>query len=204
MSRFNFGLTAKWYVYATGLSHTYAHNGGIVQASDDPDSIFADPPTFTLKVTVAPVLFIKPVTVTLDTWTGVDAEAPGAPLWLKQLVDARGVNTPKTFVRLYTWIRFFVQEMFAMPNLTIPHATSWFEIWTLVEHIQVRCVSLSTYVVAHILQRLYATVPRAMSTGPKPKPRPTRVTMRTLVNVFEGLSLADDGEGVGSSMDTSS
>ena len=42
-----------------GLSLNCAHSGGTVQPPDDPDSIFADPPTCTLKTTVVPLLFFR-------------------------------------------------------------------------------------------------------------------------------------------------
>ncbi|RDX39698.1 hypothetical protein OH76DRAFT_1490896 [Lentinus brumalis] len=145
-----------------------------VQPPDDPDSMFDDPPTYTLWLTVTPVLFIKPLTVVLGTWTGSDDEAPGYPLWLRRLVDASGVNSPQTFVRLYTCLLVFVREVFATPNLTIPHVDSWIEIWELVEHIQ----------------GLYNFLPRR-SGHPKPKPRPVRLTITSLVDGFEGMKLGD-------------
>ncbi|KAI0696120.1 hypothetical protein C8T65DRAFT_664171 [Cerioporus squamosus] len=166
-----------------------------VQPRDDPDSMFYDPPISTLWVTVAPVLFIKPVTVALDTWTGSDVEAPGYPLWLRRLVHTNGVNSPQTFVRLYTWIRFFVREMFAMPNLTIPHADSWIKIWDLVEHIQVRRLSCNKQFgwLTILRQGLYNFVPRA-SGRPKPKPHPVRLAITSLVEGLERMKLVD-GEG---------
>ena len=106
------------------------------QPPEDNDSWFCDPSTYHLKLTVTPVLFIKPVTVELDSWTGVNIEAPGAPLSLPALVQENGVVQPKQFVLFYLWVHFFVRALLATPDLLIPNLPSWFKILDLVDNIK--------------------------------------------------------------------
>ncbi|TFK82610.1 hypothetical protein K466DRAFT_603535 [Polyporus arcularius HHB13444] len=71
---------------------------------------------------VAPVLFIRPVTVELDSWTGDNVEAPGAPLWLRSMVQSEnGVVRERKFVRFYLWVYDFVIALLGTPDLVIPH-----------------------------------------------------------------------------------
>ena len=77
------------------------------------------------------------MSVELDSWTGVDVEAPGAPLWLSALVQENGVVRPKNFVRMYLWVHFFVRALLATPDLVIPNLASWFKVLNLVDHIKV-------------------------------------------------------------------
>ncbi|RDX43090.1 hypothetical protein OH76DRAFT_1410417 [Lentinus brumalis] len=125
----------------------------------EPHSFFEDEPVYTLKVTLAPVLFIRPLTVSLEAWTGSDVEAPGAPLWLRELVDVSGAIKHKTFVRVYRWIHHFVRALFATPDIAIPEAQSWFKMLDLLEHIAVCFLSSWSHVPALLTMHRACTVP---------------------------------------------
>ena len=86
-------------------------------------------------LTAEPAMFIKAVTVKLDTYTGGDIEAPGAPLWLKSVSYDK--LRPTTHTRVYSWMYAFLQALLATPDMTIPYVQSWFMVLGLVTHIKV-------------------------------------------------------------------
>ncbi len=92
------------------------HSTDFLQVEEAEDSWFQEPPTYHFKLTVTPVLFIRPVTVELDSWTGDDVEAPGVPLWLRSMVRENGVVQEQKFVRFYLWVYCFVVALLDTPG----------------------------------------------------------------------------------------
>ncbi len=77
------------------------HGADFLQVKEEEDSCVQETPTYHFKLTVAPVLFIRPVTVELDSWTINDVEAPGAPLWLRSMAQENRVVREQRFVWFY-------------------------------------------------------------------------------------------------------
>ncbi len=83
------------------MSLSLSPSANFLQVEEEEDSCVQETPTYHFKLTAAPVLFIRPVTVELDSWTSSNIEAPGAPLWLCSMVQENRVVREQRFVRFY-------------------------------------------------------------------------------------------------------
>ncbi|KAI0349432.1 hypothetical protein OH77DRAFT_1594226 [Trametes cingulata] len=135
------------------------------------EGIFQDPSTYKLVLALEPGLFMRHISVTLDTFVG-DEDQYWAPTWLIRLRMIKGWRVE--YVRIYSWVFAFVRDLLTTPGAAVPALDEWVKVFDHVRHIKEHWDRLA--------------IPHPQPGTPRVRPRPRR-SANELVGAYATLTL---------------
>ncbi|KAI0634504.1 hypothetical protein C8Q77DRAFT_1073071 [Trametes polyzona] len=125
-----------------GLEHLENINMklSVVETKGAVDGIFQDNSNFKLWLRLRPNMFMSPLEIVLDDWTGYE-RVDDAPSWIIRLRDLAGMASAR--VRSYHWVQAYVWKLLTTPYLQVPYVKAWGDVLRYIVRIK------SDYVVCH-------------------------------------------------------